>query len=433
MLIVKVFIFLTILHCTFSIENCMCQWFQQTLPVSGTINDIAFFDANTGLISMYNSSRILKTTNGGTNWYIAINYLKITYLDIVDSQAVYGSGHTPGNGNSEIYRSFDRGNTWDSVAISYNNSYAGIWFANRDTGWISGYDGNINRIYKTTDGGVSIFSLSTNTGYGQITFLKKPINGEYYGWNITSGFLLRTTNSGINWINISNPLSSGGYYWIDFFNRDSGWSYINNYPSRIMFTSNGGLNWITKFIDTNNYYVGLHFANNNKGWSGGGFYKIYATTDGGTTWGTQNLPISDGRPYDYSFVDSLIGWIGYSFIAKTTNGGGVITYSGIDSNYTMIPISFIIKQNYPNPFNPSTTIKFSINKSSNVNLAIYDLTGKEIIKVYENKFLNSGNYKVMLDFSTLNLPSGVYFYVLSITDEKQNQVFSQSRKMVYLR
>ena len=42
------------------------------------------------------------------------------------------------------------------------------------------------------------------------------------------------------------------------------------------------------------------------------------------------------------------------------------------------PGSFNLEQNYPNPFNPTTTIGYSIQKPSLVNIKIYDILGREV-------------------------------------------------------
>jgi len=49
-----------------------------------------------------------------------------------------------------------------------------------------------------------------------------------------------------------------------------------------------------------------------------------------------------------------------------------------------------LEQNFPNPFNPVTTIKFSIPKSANVTIKIYDPLGKEI-ETLEDGSMNAGN------------------------------------------
>ena len=42
-------------------------------------------------------------------------------------------------------------------------------------------------------------------------------------------------------------------------------------------------------------------------------------------------------------------------------------------------------QNYPNPFNPSTVISFTLKKEEFVSVDIYDMTGKHIICLINDK------------------------------------------------
>ncbi len=57
---------------------------------------------------------------------------------------------------------------------------------------------------------------------------------------------------------------------------------------------------------------------------------------------------------------------------------GDTTLTTIHQSGNFTPESYKLYQNFPNPFNPSTSIKFDIPKSGNVNVSIYDLTGKLI-------------------------------------------------------
>jgi len=75
-----------------------------------------------------------------------------------------------------------------------------------------------------------------------------------------------------------------------------------------------------------------------------------------------------------------------------------------------VPEGFALSQNYPNPFNPSTTIRFSLPKSSYVTLKVYNLLGQEI-EILVNGLRTAGTYKV--EWNSRNLPSGVYFYGLT--------------------
>jgi len=73
--------------------------------------------------------------------------------------------------------------------------------------------------------------------------------------------------------------------------------------------------------------------------------------------------------------------------------------------------NYILYENYPNPFNPVTNLEFGISKLGFVSLKIYDMLGKEVATLV-NASLNPGTYKYSFDASSL--PSGVYFYKLTV-------------------
>ncbi|MBK8982635.1 MAG: PQQ-binding-like beta-propeller repeat protein [Ignavibacteria bacterium] len=100
--------------------------------------------------------------------------------------------------------------------------------------------------------------------------------------------------------------------------------------------------------------------------------------------------------------------------------GGNGTITSVNNNNNLFPAGYKLYQNYPNPFNPGTGIKFDIAKSVNVKLAVYDILGKEISTLINEK-LNAGSYQVSFDGSSL--PSGIYFYQLKSGD------YSETMKM----
>ncbi|PIZ99209.1 MAG: hypothetical protein COX77_02205 [Candidatus Komeilibacteria bacterium CG_4_10_14_0_2_um_filter_37_10] len=83
------------------------------------------------------------------------------------------------------------------------------------------------------------------------------------------------------------------------------------------------------------------------------------------------------------------------------------------SSYSVVTkddLSFNLHQNYPNPFNPITNISFSLPNSSQVQLKIYDILGKEVTTLI-NEEKTAGNYQITFDGGKLT--SGTYFYKLS--------------------
>ena len=77
----------------------------------------------------------------------------------------------------------------------------------------------------------------------------------------------------------------------------------------------------------------------------------------------------------------------------------------------IIAVDFSLSQNYPNPFNPTTTIPFSLNKNSMVELKIFDAMGKEVTTLISQP-MNVGNHDVT--FNANGLASGMYYYRLSV-------------------
>lgn len=73
----------------------------------------------------------------------------------------------------------------------------------------------------------------------------------------------------------------------------------------------------------------------------------------------------------------------------------------------------------PNPATNTASIIFSLNGSSNVNLALYDVTGKKVKTLLENTELTDGQYKLPVDVTSL--PAGVYLYTLLVNGQQYTQ------------
>ena len=74
-----------------------------------------------------------------------------------------------------------------------------------------------------------------------------------------------------------------------------------------------------------------------------------------------------------------------------------------------------LRQNYPNPFNPSTRIDFALERSSNVDIAVFDLAGRHVATLQQGA-LDAGDHFVVWNGSTDNgspAPAGQYRYVLT--------------------
>ena len=98
--------------------------------------------------------------------------------------------------------------------------------------------------------------------------------------------------------------------------------------------------------------------------------------------------------------------------------------SGTENDKEQIPTEYTLYQNFPNPFNPTTTIKYDLPKSGNIELVIYDILGRKV-KTLVNETREAGRYEVKWDASSVS--SGVYIYQLRSED------YINTKKMILLR
>ena len=151
-----------------------------------------------------------------------------------------------------------------------------------------------------------------------------------------------------------------------------------------------------------------------------GNYTILTDATVGTTYVVKLMPIS--IPSGYSVSPSAFNVI----LSEVYTGINFVITSatGVDQTTSVVPKDFLLNQNYPNPFNPTTTIHYSVSKSGNIKIMVYDLLGREVTTlVNENK--PAGNYDIKFDGSKLG--SGVYFYKMQAGN------FVQTKKLILIK
>jgi hypothetical protein len=137
---------------------------------------------------------------------------------------------------------------------------------------------------------------------------------------------------------------------------------------------------------------------------------------GGMGWGKvgpRNFAIADSAGNSYPYWD---------FYNLTLVYKAVLT--GVATESSNLPLRHSLSQNYPNPFNPSTTIRYELPKASQVSLAVYDILGRRV-SVLVNDKRDAGVHEVKFDGTRLT--SGVYFYRL------QAGSFVETKKLVLTR
>jgi hypothetical protein len=82
---------------------------------------------------------------------------------------------------------------------------------------------------------------------------------------------------------------------------------------------------------------------------------------------------------------------------------------------SIIPEKIILTQNYPNPFNHITTISFALSDAGKADFYVYDIRGKEIDRQTGNSY--SQGWSRIRWVPPVDLASGVYFYLLRVSEE----------------
>jgi hypothetical protein len=101
---------------------------------------------------------------------------------------------------------------------------------------------------------------------------------------------------------------------------------------------------------------------------------------------------------------------------------------------TVVPEEFRLYNNYPNPFNPTTTITFDILKSSDVEVAIYNIIGQKVATLVSQE-LAPGTYSTTWNATSsqnLTVSSGVYYVRMTAKDRGVEQ-FSALHKLLFVK
>ncbi len=274
------------------------------------------------------------------------------------------------------------------------------------------------------------WNVSNNTGGNPTVTLKFQFNTGEYGANFQpSGSIVVGHYSGGTWTEIPATISGGEASYLVEAGSINSFSYfvVGNQgamPVELMAfsgTSYGNhvkLSWSTS-SEINNKGFDIEKQYSSDGNSYSEWYKV------GFIQGNGN----SNSIINYNFTDKCTETGKYKYRLKQIDYNGNFEYFNLSNIINIgIPEKFTISQNYPNPFNPSTKIDFTLPEDANVSIIIYDITGKEVLKVV-NENLKAGYYTKELNLS--NQSSGVYFYRIISTSGTEK--FTDTKKMILLK
>ena len=332
---------------------------------------------------------LMRSTDNGNNWTKVANGFKGTSCGLIYTAS---NGYLFAQSDSGLFRTTNSGNNWVMLAgpfFRFNNIVSnqnGYLFA---SGSYPSYG-----VWRSTNNGAS-WDMPDPNFMSSIYSLCISQSGTLFAGS-SGGGVYRSTNNGVNWIQ-SQPYATvhsltaapNGYVYGHF---DVSLGQTGIYRS-----INSGVSWQYVGFGNNDYYVlktnsaGHIFAS--------GFYGagVYRSTNNGTNWFEVNSGLYNRMITTLVFDNSGYLYAGtyYGGIYKTN-----ISTIGIELISSEIPEKFLLEQNYPNPFNPETKIKFGLPKSGSVKLSVYDVSGRKIEELVNQK-LNSGTFEVTWNGSNL--------------------------------
>ena len=224
--------------------------------------------------------------------------------------------------------------------------------------------------------------ISNSTGQNHCKDLSIDINGNIY---ITGDFTDTITLGNIN-------LTS--------------YDYMDIFVSKL--NSLGEWQWAKKgWGDCNDEGLGIYCDGNECFFTG-----VYQNS---VTFGNYNLTNYLTQELFVTKIHSSGLWLG-----AVDGDEGEFNFSGVNADMIHNPQLNQIT-NFPNPFNPSTTIDFSIQNDSKVELSIYNSKGQKIKTLAKNEF-SKGFHSIDWngdDDSGKSVSSGIYYYKFNVNGKTE--------------
>lgn len=411
-----------------SLQNLFVQtdFWQPTGSISHTKIEALIINKSDHIFAGTDGGGVFRSINNGDSWEEINNGIsakEIWTLDINSQGHLYAGARDTG-----LFRSTDNGDHWAKVDSS--NIYVLAINPLNDDIFISAY--NVG-IYRSTDNG-DTWELK-NDGIPEDPIyppyvLSFAINssGDIFAGTSRKG-LFRSTDNGDSWHKLTNgiPSSHVATLAINSMGHIFASDWDTTAPAGFFRSIDNGDSWTKVGTGITTSYVHSLVINSIDDIFLGTFGNgVFYSTDNGDSC----IDINTGIPVEV--IPSLaINSKGEIFAGTTNYGVYKSTHSttSIAKTKRLLPKLISLKQNYPNPFNPATTIRYNLNKSSNVILKIYNPTGQLLVTLV-NSFQTEGEHEIT--WQPKGLPSGIYFYRLQADDPSTSsgQRFSETKKLI---
>ena len=161
-------------------------------------------------------------------------------------------------------------------------------------------------------------------------------------------------------------------------------------------------------------------------------YNVYRDDMGTTPIGnsTSGLYVDMNVP-DGTYIYNVTGIFTGGWESAWSEDSNEVIVTGTDN--LLIPVRTELTGNYPNPFNPVTTIKFALNKTSDVSIKIYNIKGA-VVRTLVDGEMKAAYHEVIWDSKDntgKQVGSGVYFY--KMISEGNSGDYTSAKKMILLK
>ena len=300
------------------------QWIVQNSSIRNNTKHIianSFINQNTGWLAS-DKGGIIKTTDGGISWqdFTIDTNIRLVSLCFLNESTGFSCGFT-----GKIYKTINGGINWQISYSKESDSLYCIDFADNNTGWCTGF----RRILKTTNSGLiwvnlPIDTINSTAKYTCIKFFDSQ-NGILGGFSSGDNApIYKTTNGGTNWQYI-HSFSGTEILSVDFVNKDTVYATSSGI---FLISTNGGFNWSQQYFSGSSDSSYVMFKDLNTGILTSDQYT-YITTNAGIDWTNLFLlhPDYSSRPfYDKSGTCFIIGDRG-TILKSTDNGVNFGNYS----------------------------------------------------------------------------------------------------------
>jgi photosystem II stability/assembly factor-like uncharacterized protein len=271
-----------------------------------------------------------------------------------------------------------------------------------------GKNGTMVRI---TNGGQYCEVLNTNIMDNLSGIVTPGVYKDSYAVG-ENGTLLRIRNAGNNIIKLPTGTTTT-FYDVDMLTDHIGFA-VGAYGSILRFELNNDVfsfDIVTSGVSTP--LTDIHFLNDTLGYIVGDNGMILRTTNAGEEWLKLYTPTNNHLKTMTFFNDTVAFIGGYATtILKTINGGG--GYIPVPGIFETKKTSFDFSM-YPNPANRQFTVEYELKTVNDVEINLYDLTGKVVAAI-----LNSKQWpgKHSVSYHAGDLTEGIYMMGIQVGKQK---------------